>query len=174
LNFYDKYQIEENDTKATYRKGSKKAFLITFKTDKGSFVKNKSIKVDYDYDYNAHLESIGKVFTLNENNTIIISYKNIPNLNKLASIRIEYLLNFTAKRYKYLTENNTVNRKEKDIPNKIEVEFVEEPKKEIVYRTFKTLVKDELLKIVSNSNTNTKLPDYYDDIKFEDSYSLLK
>ena len=111
LLFYDNYQVEENDTKATYKKGSRQEFLITFKTDKGSILKNKSIKIDYEYDYYAHIDSPEKIFTLNENNSVVISYKDIPNLDKLAAIRIEYLLNYTEKRYNYLTQNKTINRK---------------------------------------------------------------
>lgn len=174
LLFYDNYQVEENDTKATYKKGSRQEFLITFKTDKGSILKNKSIKINYEYDYDAHIDSPEKVFTLNENNSVVISYKDIPNLDKLAAIRIEYLLNYTEKRYNYLTENKTINRKEGDVPNIIEVEFVEKPKKEIVYRTIKAVVKSDTLKIVSSSKTKIILPDYYRDIEFEDSYSLNK
>jgi hypothetical protein len=174
LLFYDNYQVEENDTKATYKKDSRQEFLITFKTDKGSILKNKSIKIDYEYDYDAHIDSHEKIFTLNENNSVVISYKDIPNLDKLAAIRIEYLLNYTEKRYNYLTENKTINRKEGDVPNIIEVEFVERPKKEIVYRTIKTIVQNDTLRIVSTSKTKTILPDYFRDIEFEDSYSLNK
>ena len=174
LLFYDNYQIEENDTKATYNKGSRQEFLITFKTDKSSVLKNKSIKIDYEYDIDAHIDGPEKIFTLDENNSVVISYKDISNLDKLAAIRVEYLLNYTDKRYSYLTENKTINRKEGDIPNIIEVEFIENPKKEIVYRTITAFVKNDLLKIVSNSKSKTILPDYYREIEFEESYSLSK
>ena len=174
LFFYDHYQVEGNDTKATYKKGIRQEFLITFKTDKGSILKNKSIKINYEYDYDAHIDSPEKIFTLNENNSVVISYKDIPNLNKLAAIRIEYLLNYTEKRYNYLTKNKTINRKEGDVPNIIEVEFVERPKKEIVYRTIKTIVQNDTLRIISSSKTKTMLLDYFRDIEFEDSYSLNK
>lgn len=174
LLFYDNYQVEENDTKATYKKDSRQEFLITFKTDKGSILKNKSIKIDYEYDFDAHIDSPEKIFTLNENNSVVISYKDIPNLDKLAAIRIEYLLNYTEKRFNYLTENKTINRKEGDMPNIIEVEFVEKPKKEIVYRIIKAIVQNDTLRIVSSSKTKTILPDYFREIEFEDSYSLNK
>ncbi len=174
LVFSDNYQVEEIDTKATYKRGSKQEFLITFKTDKGSVLKNKSLKIEYEYDYDAHIDSPAVTFTLDADNSIIIAYKKIPNFDKLAAIRIEYLLNYTEKRYNYLTENKTINRKEGDVPNIIEVEFVENPKKEIVYRTIKAVVKNDKLEIISSSKTKTKLPDYYRDIEFVDSYSLNK
>lgn len=174
LLFYDKYQIEENDTKATYKRGSNQEFLITFKTDKGSALKNKSIKIQYEYDFDSHLDNFEKTFSLNSDNSVIISYKDVPNLDKLAAIRIEYLLNYIEKRYNYLTENKPINVKQTDVPNIIDVEFLENPRKEIVYRTIKAVVKNDTLKIISSSKTKTKLPDYYRDIEFEDSYSLNK
>lgn len=174
LLFYDNYQIEENDTKATYKRDSRQEFIITFKTDKGSLLKNKNIKIQYEYDYDAQIDSPEKTFTLDANNSVVIPYKYIPNLDKLAAIRIEYLLNYTEERYNYLTENKTINVKQRDVPNIIDVEFVEKPKKEIVYRTIRAVVKNNTLGIVSISKTKTILPDYYRDIEFEDSYSLNK
>jgi hypothetical protein len=174
LLFYDNYQVEENDTKVTYVRGSKQEFVLTFKTDKGSALKNRIIKIQYEYDYDAHIDSPEKIFTLNSNNSIVIPYKDVPNLDKLAAIRIEYLLNYTDKRYNYLTENKTINVKQSEVPNIIDVEFLESPKKEIVYRTIKAVVQNDTLKIVSSSKTKTILPDYYRDIEFEDSYSLNK
>ena len=172
--FYDNYQVEENDTKATYKRGSRQEFVITFKTDKGAILKNKNIKIDYEYDYDAHIDSPEKTFALDANNSIVIFYKDIPNLDKLAAIRIEYLLNYTEKRYNYLTENKTINRKQGDIPNIIDVEFVEKPKKEIVYRTIRAVVKNDTLRIVRNLKTKTVLPDNNPDIEFEDNYNLSK
>jgi hypothetical protein len=172
LLFYDNYQIVENDTKASYKRDSKKEFILTFKTDKGSILKNKRIMIEYEYDYEAHIESPEKIFTIDKNNSVIIAYKDIPNFDKLAAIRIEYHLNFTEKRYKYLTENKIANVRQGDIPNIIEVEFVERPKKEIVQRTIKSIVQKDTLRIISSSKSRTLLPDYFRNIEFEDSYSL--
>lgn len=172
--FYDNYQVDELDTRATYKKDSKKQFIITFKTDKNSDLKNRNIKVQYWYDYDAHLENPETTFTLTADNSVVIPFADIPNLDKLASIRVEYLLNFTEKRYNFLTENKTANVKQADIPNIINVEFVEKPKKEIVYRTIKSVVKDGNLKILSTTKTTVSLPDYYRDIEFEDSYAISK
>lgn len=174
LIFNDSYQVEENDTKATYKRDSRSEFVITFRTDKNSVLNNKSIKIQYEYDYDAHLDIPEKTFYLNTNNSLVIPYKDIPNLDKLAAIRIEYLLNYTEKRYNYLTENKTINVKQGNIPNIISVEFIERPLKEIVYRTIRAVVKNEILIIVSNSKTKTILPDYYRDIEFEESYTLDK
>lgn len=174
LFFYDKYEVEENDIKATYKKDSRQRFIITFKTDKQSLLKNKSIKIEYEYDYDAHIDIPEKIFSLDANNLVIIPYKDILNLDKLAAIRIEYLLNYTEKRYSYLTENKTVNIKQGNIPNIIDVEFVEIPKKEIVYRTIVAVIKNDTLRIVSSSKTKTILPDYNREIEFEESYNLNK
>jgi hypothetical protein len=174
LLFSDSYQVEESDTKATYKRDSEKEFVITFETDRKSILKNRSIKIQYEYDFDANLETSEKTFYLDSNNAITIAFKDIPNLDKLASIRVEYLLNYTEKRYNYLTENRAVNVKQGDIPNIINVEFLERPKKEIVYRTIRAVVKNDTLTIVSSSKTKTILPDYHRDIEFENSYSLNK
>lgn len=172
--FYDNYQVDELDTRATYKRNSKKEFVITFKTDKSSELKNKNIKIQYWYDYDAHLENPETNFTLTADNSVIIPFANIPNLDKLASIRVEYLLNFTEKRFDFLTENKTANVKQADIPNIIDVEFIEKPKREIVYRTIKSIVKENKLIILSTTKTKVNLPDYHSDIEFEDSYALNK
>jgi hypothetical protein len=172
--FYDHYQVDELDTRATYKKDSKKEFVISFKTDKNLDLKNRNIKIQYWYDYDAHLENPETNFTLTADNSVVIPFADIPNLDKLASIRVEYLLNFTEERFNFLTENRAVNLKQKDIPNIINVEFVEKPKKEIIYRTIKSIVKDGNLKILSTTKTTVNLPDYYRDIEFEDSYALSK
>jgi hypothetical protein len=174
LIFNDSYEVEENDTKATYKNDARQEIVITFETDKGSALKNKSIKIKYEYDFYANIDSPEKTFTLDANNSVIIPYKDLPNLDKLAAIRIEYLLNYTEKRYNYLTDNKIANLKQRAIPNIIDVEFVEKPKKEIVYRTTKAVVKNNTLQIVSSSKTKTILPDYHGDIEFESSYSLNK
>lgn len=172
--FYDNYQVDELDTKAAYKRDSKKEIVITFKTDRNSDLKNRSIKIQYWYDYDAHLENPEKIFKLGADNSVIIPYTDIPNFDKLASIRVEYLLNFTEKRFNFLTENKIANVKQAEIPNIINVEFVEKPKKEIVYRTIKSIVKDENLIILSTIKTKVNLPDYHRDIEFEDSYALSK
>jgi hypothetical protein len=174
LIFNNNYEVEENGAKTTYKKDTKQQFVIIFKTDKGSVLKNKNIKVEYVYDYDAHIDSPEKIFTLDENNSLVISYKDVPNLEKLAAIRVEYLLDYTDKRYVYLTENKTINVKQVEVPNILNVEFVERPKKEIVYRTIKAIIQNDTLKIVSSSKTRTIVPDYFREIEFEDSYSLSK
>ncbi len=174
LFFSDSYQVKEIDTKATYKRDSKPEFIITFKTDKGSFLKSRSIKIQYEYDYNAHIDSPEKTFVLNANNSVVIPYTDIPRMDILAALRIEYFLNGTEKRYTYLTENNVINVRKLEVPNIIDVEFVERPGEEMVYRTIKAVVKTDTLKIVSSSKTKTVLPDYSREILFEDSYTLKK
>lgn len=170
----DNYQVEETNTKATYKNNSRQEFQITFKNDKGTVLKNKSIKIDYIYDYDAHLENVEKIFSLDVNNSIIISFNDVPNFDKLTALGTAYLLNYNDKRNIYLTENQSINRKEKNIPNLIEVELIENPKKEIVYRTTKAIVENNILKIVATAKTKIFLPDNIREILFEESYGFNK
>lgn len=174
LLFFDNYQVEEIDTKVNYRRDARQEFVITFRTDKNSALKNRGIKIQYEYDYDAHLDSPEKIFILDPNNSVIIPFGDVPNLDKLSAIRIEYLLEDTEKRYEYLTENKVINNRQTDVPNIINVEFVEKPRKEIVYREIKGAVKNDTLIIVSSAKTRTLLPDYYPDIEFETGYTVNK
>jgi hypothetical protein len=172
--FYDNYEVVENDMRVTYNKNNKQKYRISFFTDKNSGFKNKEIKIQYVYDYNAHLEDSEKILYLNTNNVIEIPFHDIPNHDKLAAIRIEYLLNYKEKRFGYLTENHTINVRNGDLPNVIGVELVENPKKEIVYRKIKAVIQNNTIVIVSTTKNKTMLPDYHEEIMFEDSYALDK
>ena len=174
LFFSDQYEIKEEDTKASYKNEARQSFLISFKTDKNSVLKNKKIKVQYVYDYDAHLDEPEVVFDIKPDNTIEIPFKDIPNYKKLSAIRIEYKLNFSETRYNYLTQNNPLNTKKSDVPNIINVEFVEHPKKEMVYRTVKGIIKNDTLIIVSTTTTKTILPDYNRNLEFENNFVLRK
>ena len=172
--FYYNYEIAENDMRVTYKKNSEHKYNIHFSTDKKSGLKNKEIKIQYVYDYDAHLEDFEKILNLDRNNELEISFQDITSINKLAAIRIEYLLNDEQKRFGYLTQNKIINKKNSDLPNIIRVEFVENPKKEIVYRTIKGIVQNGVLVIVSTAKSKTTLTDYHSEIMFEKSYALDK
>ncbi|MFD1258719.1 hypothetical protein ACFQ3S_18070 [Mucilaginibacter terrae] len=172
--FYDNFEVVENDVRVIYKKNNEPIYHIRFFTDKNSELNNRVIKVQYIYDFNFHLEDIEKLFYLNVNNEIEIPFQDILNRDKLAAVRIEYLLDNKQKRFSYLTQNGTVNIKESDLPNVIGVEFVENPKKEIVYRTIKGLVKNGAMVIVSTIKSKISLPDYHSEIMFEKSYTLDK
>ena len=174
LIFSDQYEVKEEDTKASYKNDSRQAFLISFKTDKNSVLRNKKIKVQYVYDYDAHLDEPEMTFDIKADNTIEIPFKNIPNFKKLSAIRIEYELDFKETRYNYMTQNNPLNNKKSDVPNVINVEFVERPKMETVYRTITGVIKKDTLNIVSINKTKTKLLDYNRDIEFENHFALRK
>ena len=174
LFFSDQYEIKEEDTKASYKNEARQSFLISFKTDKHSVLKNKKIKVQYVYDYDAHLDEPEVVFDIKPDNTVEIPFKDIPNYKKLSAIRIEYKLNFSETRYNYLTQNNPLNTKKSEVPNIINIEFVEHPKKEMVYRTVKGIIKNDTLMIVSTAATKTILPDYNCNLEFENNFALRK
>lgn len=172
--FLSQYEVTENDTRFNFSDDSNKRYLLKFRTDKKSELKNRSIKIEYMYDFDANIESIKKIMNFNQKNSIEVPFTEIPNLDKLAAIRIEYQLSASEKRYGYITENKMVNVKVKDIPNIVEIEFVEEPKKEIVYRTTIGKLEDEKLEIVSNVKTKTSLPEYLEETGFEKYYELRK
>jgi hypothetical protein len=172
--FSDHYEVIEADAEVTYQRDITGYFYLNFKTDRSSALKNREIKLEYIYDFDAHIDNIERSLRLDTDSSMIIPYSFIPHLSKLAAIKIEYQLTPLEKRYAYLTENKTLNMKEKEIPNIINVVFVEKPKKEIVYRTIKAVVRESKLTIISSSKTKTTLPDYYRDIEFEDGYTLTK
>ena len=172
--FHDNYEVIETDMRATYKKDNKPRYIINFLTDKNSELKNKAIRIQYTYDFNAHLEDIEKTFYINANNVVEIPFDNIPNINYMAAFRLEYLLNDKAKRYGYLTENKFANLRNGDLPNVIRVVLIENPKIEIVYRTIKGFIKNNVLEIVSTFKNKTALPDYNGEIIFEKSYQLNK
>lgn len=174
LVFSDQYEVKEEDTKASYKNDSRQFFLITFKTDKNSVLRNKKIKVQYVYDFDAHLDETEIIFDIKPDNTIEIPFKDIPNFKKLSAIRIQYELNFKETRYNYLTQNNPLNNKRSDVPNIINVVFVERPKTEMVYRTVTGIIQKGTLIIVSTTKTKTILPDYNREIEFENNFALRK
>ena len=170
--FSSQYEVKENDTRFSFSQDTAKRYLLKFRTDKKSELKNRIIKIEFMYDFDAKLDEVEKTMTLNSNNSIEISFTEIPNIDKLAAIRIEYLLTSSEKRFGYITENKTVNVKEKDIPNVVEIEFVELPKKEIVYRTTIGKIENDQLEIVSSTLTKTSLPHYLKEIGFEKYYKI--
>ena len=114
------------------------------------------------------------IFDIKPDNTIEIPFKDIPNFKKLSAIRIQYELNFKETRYNYLTQNNPLNNKRSDVPNIINVVFVERPKTEMVYRTVTGIIQKGTLIIVSTTKTKTILPDYNREIEFENNFALRK
>jgi hypothetical protein len=171
--FYDKYNVVENDFNVKYEtRLTEKEFTLEFSTDKKSKLTNKKIEIQYMYEFDDNLDDVEKIFTLNSENIIKIPFSEIPNYESLASIRIEYMLNGNKKRYGYLTENEILNEKEKEIPNRIKIEFVEKIKAETINRTIKGIIKNDLLKILETTQNKSKLPDYTEKITFEKEYKL--
>lgn len=170
--FSSQYDVKENDIRFTFSKDSTKRYFLKFRTSTKSELKNRTIKIQYMYDFDAKIDVVEKIMTLNQDNSIEIPFVDIPNLEKLAAIRIEYQLNPSEKRFAYITENKIINRKENDIPNIVDIEFVEFPKIEIVYRTTIGKIKNEQLEIISSSLTKSSLPYYLEEIGFEKYYKI--
>jgi len=172
--FLSQYEVEEEDTRLVFNSDPQERFLLKFRTDRDSELKNRKIKIEYIYDFDARIEDVERTMSFDKKDNIEIRFTDIPNLDKLASIRIKYQLSPGEKRDKYITENKIANVKKKNIPNVVEIEFVEKPKKEIVNRTTIGKVEGEKLEIVSNVKTKTSLPDYLEEINFEKYYELIK
>lgn len=172
--FSSEYQITENDTRFTFSKNYAKKYFLKFRTDKKSPLENRNIKIEFIYDFDAEIDDVLKIMSFNQDNSIEFPFEEIPNHDKLASIRIEYNLSSSEKRDGYITESKAVNVKVKDIPNIVEIEFVEQPKKEMVYRTTIGKLVGDKLEIVSSSKTKTSLPEYLTEIEFEKYYELRK
>jgi len=170
--FLSEYQVTENDTRLTFGKNSAKKYFLKFRTDQKVPLKNRSIKIQYMYDFDAEIDDIEKMMSFNQDNSIEIPFEEIPNQDKLASIRIEYNLSASEKRNAYITESKMVNIKTNDIPNIVEIEFVEHPKKEMVYRTTIGKLDGNKLEIVSSIKTKPSLPEYLPEIEFEKYYQL--
>lgn len=169
LYFSDKYPIEQDYVTTTYKNNQQTSFVINFRTDKDHPLLNKKIQITYIYDYYTELKDVPGNFTLNADNTIEIPFRDIPSYQQLSSIKIDYLLN-SSKRNDYLTTNQYINVKKHDIPNLISVVFVENPKKDTIYRITKGVIRDGKLFIISTQKSTSILKDYGQDLTFEDGY----
>ncbi|CAM1361733.1 conserved hypothetical protein [Tenacibaculum litopenaei] len=173
LVFSDQYELIENDTRLKFvNKPSNNYYTLNFKTDKSSDLRNKEIVIELVYDYDSGLKSKKLDLELNDENFLIIPFNKIPDRNQLASFCYEYLLTDGDKRYGYITKSNTVNVKENELPNFAEITIIEVPKKEIVYRTTKAIVKADKLKIVSTEKTTSNLTDYNQNLAFKEDYAI--
>ncbi len=173
LIFTDHYEVVENDARFTFsNKIENKFYLLIFRTDKNSKLSNKNVEIQFVYDYEADLQVVKRKMELDNNFDLKIPFSDIPNRKKLASIRYEYSLPNGEKRYGYLTENQTVNKKESELPNHIGITFVENPLKETIYRITKAILADNKIKILSKQKNKSDLPDYTAEIKFKEVYNV--
>ncbi|WP_272023422.1 hypothetical protein [Olleya namhaensis] len=174
LIFSDQYEVVENDARFIFStKNQNKHYQLEFRTDKNSKLSEKNIEIQLVYDYDADLKDVKRKMELENNFSLKIPFSDIPNRKQLASIRYEYFLPNGEKRYGYITENQTVNKKESDLPNQIGIILVENPKKEIIYRVTKAILKDDEIKIISKEKNKSDLPDYTGEIKFKEFYKKL-
>ena len=174
LIFSDNYQIEESELRTTYQKNESHYFRIGFRTDRQSKLNNKIIALEYIYAEDAHLDDLERTFTMDANNHITIPFQSIPHVDQLSAIRVEYQLTPNETRFDYLTKNNPLNTRKQAVPNIIDVQFLEHPKKELVYRTIKGVISSDTLHIVAISKTKTFLKDYTTKLEFESYYPLKK
>lgn len=174
LIFTDQYEVEERNVSVTYRHNAKPSYFLRFKTDWPAALRNKTVKLGFIYDYNAHLADVERTGSLSADQRLEIPFKSIPDHDQLATIMVEYQLDNGQKRHGYLTENETINIRKGRIPNVIDIEFVEAPKKETVYRTIKAIRDEDCLVIVFITKTAGTLPDYHRPLEFEANYTRRK
>ncbi len=171
ITFHNQYEVTEPDLRSSYKMDHQQKFYsIKFSTDKKSKLKNRKIKIIYIYDFDAGLTDVKKDMILHADNSILIPFDSIPNREELASFRVIYQWSETEKRVGYLMEDKSINQKEMELANQIQVTFLEKPKKEVIHRTIKGQIEKKTLKIISSNKTKTELPDYQDDIVFEEVY----
>ncbi|MBL4643648.1 MAG: hypothetical protein JKY44_08675, partial [Flavobacteriaceae bacterium] len=172
--FSDQYEVMENNVRFTFSNDKKeKKYQLKFKTDKGSILSVKNIKIQFVYDFGSDLDNLESTMELKDDFRLEIPFKTIPNQRKLASIRYEYFLQNGEKRFGYITESNTINIKEKELPNCVIVTFVERPKKETIYRTTIAILDGDKIRIISKNKTKSDLPDYIGVLKFKEVYEKL-
>ncbi|TDU33696.1 hypothetical protein BXY82_3153 [Gelidibacter sediminis] len=171
LIFSEQYEIVESDARFTFSNKNKNEYYhLEFGTDKKSKLSDKHIEIKFVYDFDSDFKDVKLKMELENDFSLKIPYNQIPNRKNLASIRFEYFLPNGEKRNGYITENQTVNVKEKDLPNYIGITLIEKPKKEIIYRITKAILIDNKIKIISKEKSKTNLPDYTEDIEFKEIY----
>ena len=169
--FYDKYEIIASDSEFSFSTSDKNKFYqLEFKTDKGSELTSKNINIAFVYDLGSDWDFEEYEMTLENDFSLKIPFENIPNINKLASIRFLYYLENGEKRFGFISADDTITEKEKDLPNLIEVTFIEQPEKEIVNRITKAILIDDRIKIISSQKNNTNLADETSELIFKDYY----
>ena len=172
--FYDQYELKANDSKFRFSSNSQNDFYhLKFKPDKGSELTNKNINISFVYDLGSEDWDFQRhEMTLEYNFSLKIPFENIPNIKKLASIHFLYYLENGEKRFGFISEDETLTIKEKELPNIIEVTLIEQPEKEIVKRITKGILIDDKIKIISTHKNKPKLKDETPELIFKEFYVI--
>ena len=170
--FYDQYEVKASDSRFSFStKNQNEFYQLEFKTDKNSKLTNKNINIAFVYDLGSEEWDFEEYeMTLEDDFSLKIPFENIPNINKLASIRFLYYLENGEKRFGFISADDTLTEKEKDLPNLIEVTIIEQPEKEIVKRITKAILSDNRIKIISSQKNSTHLADETSELVFKDFY----
>ncbi|MBL87861.1 MAG: hypothetical protein CMO82_14555 [Winogradskyella sp.] len=170
--FYDQYEVKASDSHFSFSTNNQNEFFqLEFKTDKGSDLTNKNINIAFLFDLGEEDWEIEEFeMILEDDFSLKIPFKNIPNINKLATIRFIYYLGNGEKRFGFISADETPTEKEKELPNMIEVTLIEQPEKEIVKRITKGIFIDDEIKIISTQKNKTKLKDETPELIFKEFY----
>ncbi|MFT3920851.1 hypothetical protein [Cloacibacterium sp.] len=171
ITFSNHYEVKEADSYEILKKNNSDKFTILFKNDSKKIIANQSIYITYEYDFDSKINPDNSYeFTTNKNGIIEIPINKIPNFDKVASLKYKFQYK-QRKIDSYITESDFVNKKAKEIPKDIVVVLIENPKKETVVRTVKTILKDNKLYILSSNKTKTNIKDFHNEWKFEKLYT---
>ncbi|NRD24896.1 hypothetical protein HNV10_16700 [Winogradskyella litoriviva] len=170
--FYDQYELKASDSKFRFSSNEQNEFYyLKFKTDKDSDLTNKNINIAFVFDLGSEeWDFEEREMTLEDDFSLKIPFENIPNIDKLASIRFLYYLENGEKRFEFISADETVTIKEKVLPNWIEVTLIEQPEKEIVKRITKAILIDNKIRIISSKKNNTNLADETPELIFKEFY----
>ena len=169
--FYDQYEVNANDAQFSFLTDIQREFYhLKFKTDTGTGLTNKNINISFVYDLESDWNFDEYKMTLDDDFSLKIPFKSIPNVNKLASIRYLYYLENGERRFGFISADETLTEKENDLPNIIEVTLIEQPKKEIVKRITKATIVNEKIKIISTQKNKINLPDETPKLMFKEFY----
>jgi hypothetical protein len=170
--FYDQYEVKESDSQFSFStKNQNEFYQLKFKTDKNSELTNKNINIAFVYDLGSEEWDFEEYeMTMEDDFSLKIPFENIPNINNLASIRFLYYLENGEKRFGFISADDTLTEKEKDLPNFIEVTLIEQPEKEIVKRITKGILIDDKIKIISTHKSKTKIKDETPELIFKEFY----
>ena len=170
--FYDQYELKAIDSKFRFSSIEQNDFYyLEFKTDKGSELTNKNINIAFVFDLGSEEWDFEEYdMTLKDDFSLKIPFENIPNIDKLASIRFLYYLENGEERFEFISADETVTIKEKKLPNLIEVTLIEQPEKEIVKRITKAILIDDKIRVISSKKTDTILADEIIELIFKEFY----
>ncbi|MEO1413235.1 MAG: hypothetical protein AAFW73_25370 [Bacteroidota bacterium] len=170
---YDQYRVYEPQIRFLYpESGPQDYYEFELKTDRGSRLKHRTVEIGFVYDFYAKLESVKRVYRLDENNKVRIPMDDIPHHRELASFEIDYHLKGEAQRRDYVCSSPVVNERGGELPTRITVVITKKPIVETVDRTITAEIEDGKLRVIEQLQGKTTMLDKLEYLEFEAEYTL--